>query len=84
MVINSFLNFTITTYSYYHKLNINLVISNSISHKKPFILLTNGDVKNAVKDYSKRFGSIECIFKNQKSNGLSIVLLLNLLLLCTP
>lgn len=56
-------------YSYYHKLNINLVISKSVSHKEPFILLTNGDPKSAVKEYKKRFGSIECIFKNQKSNG---------------
>lgn len=56
-------------YSYYHKLKINLVISKSDTHKEPFILLTNGNPKNAVKDYKKRFGSIECLFKNQKSNG---------------
>lgn len=56
-------------YSFYHNLNINLVISKSDSHKEPFILLTNGNPKFAVKHYSKRFGSIECIFKNQKSNG---------------
>lgn len=55
-------------YSYYHKFKINLVISKSDSHKEPFLLLTNGNPKTAVKDYRKRFGSIECIFKTQKSN----------------
>lgn len=47
----------------------NLAISKSISHKEPFYLLTNGDLKRAVKDYSYRFGSIENMFKNQKTNG---------------
>lgn len=37
--------------------------------KEPWILATNNDPKWAVKDYGYRFGGIETIFKNQKSNG---------------
>lgn len=33
-------------------------------------VLTNGDSKLALKHYGYRFGSIEFVFKNQKSNGL--------------
>ena len=32
-------------------------------------LVTNDDTRRATKNYSYRFGSIECIFKSQKSNG---------------
>ena len=32
-------------------------------------LVTNDDPRYATKNYSYRFGSIECIFKSQKSNG---------------
>lgn len=32
-------------------------------------LVTNDDTRYATKNYSYRFGSIECIFKSQKSNG---------------
>lgn len=59
-------------YSYYKKMKLNIVISKSDTHKEPFVILTNGNPKTAVKDYSKRFGSIECLFKNQKSNGFNI------------
>lgn len=37
--------------------------------KKSWILATNGDSIRAVKDYGYRFGGVETIFKNQKSNG---------------
>lgn len=37
--------------------------------KESWILATNGDPKRAVKDYGYRFGGVETIFKNQKSNG---------------
>lgn len=47
----------------------NLVISNSYEHKEPLYILTNGDPRRAVKDYSKRFGGIEFLFKAQKTNG---------------
>lgn len=46
-----------------------LVISKSKNHKEPFYILTNGNVQDAVKHYGYRFGSIEFIFKNCKSNG---------------
>ena len=36
------------------------------------ILVTNGSLKRAIKDYSYRFGGIESVFKNQKSNGFYI------------
>lgn len=39
---------------------------------EPWILLTNGDVKRAVKDYHYRFGGIEFLFKDQKSNGFDL------------
>lgn len=47
----------------------NLVISKKHTHEEPFIIVTNGDIKRAIKDYSYRFGGIETGFKNQKSNG---------------
>lgn len=51
----------------------NIVISDSIaSNQTPWIIATNGDPRRAVKDYSYRFGGIECLFKNQKSNGFYI------------
>lgn len=40
--------------------------------KESWILATNGDPKRAIKDYGYRFGGIETIFKNQKSNGFYI------------
>ena len=46
-----------------------LAISKSDSHKEPFFILTNGNTRDAIKHYGYRFGSIEFIFKNQKSNG---------------
>ena len=47
----------------------NIVISKSEGVKESWIIVTNKDVKNATKNYKKRFGGIETIFKNQKSNG---------------
>lgn len=46
-----------------------LAISPALSHPDPFIILTNGNTRDALKNYGYRFGSIETIFKNQKSNG---------------
>ena len=48
---------------------VNIAVSKRNSHKEPWYLVTNGDSKRAIKDYSYRFGGIECLFKNQKSNG---------------
>ena len=47
----------------------NIVISDAIETNEPWILITNGSPKRAIKDYSYRFGGIEFVFKNQKSNG---------------
>lgn len=46
-----------------------LAVSKTDSHKEPFFILTNGNTREAIKHYGYRFGSIEFIFKNQKSNG---------------
>ena len=47
----------------------NIVYSNSLNTSTPWIIVTNNDLEHAILNYSFRFGSIECIFKNQKSNG---------------
>ena len=47
----------------------NIAVSKKEGVAEPWIIITNGDTKRAVKDYSYRFGAIECLFKNQKSNG---------------
>lgn len=54
------------SYKHYH---MNLAISKSHGHKEPFYILTNGNPRRAVKDYSYRFGAIEFGFKAQKTNG---------------
>lgn len=70
------LNFSLTQHSklfhdvfFTRKLfKTNVAISNS-STDDPWYLVTNDDPRRAIKNYSHRFGSIECIFKSQKSNG---------------
>lgn len=67
----------------FKEINTNIVISPtksvSISNKtktkeikEPWFLITNGDVKRAIKDYSYRYGAIEFLFKDQKSNGFNL------------
>ena len=51
------------------KFTTNLTISPVKGHKEPFYILTNGNTKHAIRHYNYRFGAIEFIFKNQKSNG---------------
>lgn len=51
------------------KYTTNLIISKYDKHNEAWYLLTNSDHRRAVKDYGYRFGTIETIFKNQKSNG---------------
>ncbi len=48
-----------------------IVVSNSSNTDDPWYLLTNDDPTRAVRNYSYRFGSIEFIFKSQKSNRFS-------------
>lgn len=50
----------------------NLIISDSIDTSTPWIIVTNGDINRAIKDYSYRYGAIESVFKNQKSNGFNL------------
>ena len=50
----------------------NIVISKTIDVSEPWIIVTNGSTGRAIKDYGYRFGSVESLFKNQKSNGFYI------------
>ena len=50
----------------------NIVYSNSLDSSTPWIIATNKDIEYAILNYSYRFGSIEFIFKNQKSNGFNL------------
>ena len=50
----------------------NLVISKTDGVSEPWFIVTNGSTTRAIKDYGYRFGSIESLFKNQKSNGFYI------------
>ena len=47
----------------------NLAISQSKDHNEPYYIVTNANPNTAVKEYSKRFGTVEFNFKNEKSNG---------------
>ena len=47
----------------------NIVYSSTNNTKDPWIIATNGNTSKALKSYSYRFGSIETMFKAQKSNG---------------
>ena len=62
---NLFNNIEITDKKYV----VNIAISKRKDVAEPWIIVTNGDTKRAIKDYGYRFGAIECLFKNQKSNG---------------
>ena len=62
---NSFKDIEITDKKYV----VNIAISQKHGVTEPWIIVTNGDTKRAIKDYGYRFGAIECLFKNQKSNG---------------
>ncbi len=50
----------------------NIVYSSTNNTKDPWIIATNGDTSKTIKSYSYRFGSIECMFKAQKSNGFNL------------
>lgn len=63
-----------------YKLKTNIVIGPTKSKQlkkidsekgsfEPWIVITNGDPKRALKDYAYRFGAIEFLFKAEKSNG---------------
>ena len=48
---------------------VNIAISMNKGVAEPWIILTNGEANRAIRNYSYRFGAIECVFKSQKSNG---------------
>lgn len=50
----------------------NIVYSSTNNTKDPWIIATNGNTSKALKSYSYRFGSIEHMFKAQKSNGFNL------------
>ena len=54
------------------KYSYKLVYSKRHGTNDPLIIATNGDYKYTILDYSYRFGGIETMFKNQKSNGFYI------------
>lgn len=53
-----------------HIYKVNIAISQKHNVSDYWIIATNGNPKNAIKDYGYRYGGIECLFKSQKSNGL--------------
>ena len=54
------------------KFKCSIVLSKRNGTDDPWILATNGNYRFTIKDYSYRFGTIEFLFKNQKSNGFYI------------
>ena len=52
--------------------NCKLVYSKRHGTNDPWILATNGDYKHTIIDYGYRYGGVETLFKNQKSNGFYI------------
>ena len=52
-----------------HQYDTKMAVSKKEGHEEAIYILTNGKVEEGIKNYSYRFGTIECIFKNQKSNG---------------
>lgn len=46
-----------------------MAVSKLEGHQEAIYVLTNGKVEDGIKNYSYRFGSIESMFKNQKTNG---------------
>lgn len=51
------------------KYRTKLAVSKTEGHKEAIYVLTNGKEEDGIKNYSYRFGSIEFIFKNEKTNG---------------
>lgn len=59
------------------KFKCNIVCSKRKGTDDPWILATNGNYRQTIIDYGYRFGGIETIFKNQKSNGFYIENIVN-------
>lgn len=56
-------------YITHNRFHTKLAIAPALTSSDPFFIFTNGNTREALKNYGFRFGSIETIFKNQKSNG---------------
>lgn len=54
---------------YDSRFKTNIVLSKYLNTDDPWIIVTNKDIEHAILNYSYRFGAIESVFKNQKSNG---------------
>lgn len=52
-----------------HNYMTKLAVSKKEGHEEVIYVVTNGKVEEGIKNYSYRFGAIEFIFKNGKSNG---------------
>ena len=49
-----------------------IVLSKKHGTNDPWIIVTNGNPKRAIKDYGYHYGGIETVFKAQKSNGFNL------------
>ena len=49
-----------------------MAVSKKEGHEEAIYVVTNGKVEDGIKNYSYRFGSIEFIFKNEKTNGFNL------------
>ena len=65
-------NFLYDAFLTENKFKINIAISKKKDVKEHWFVVTNGDPKRAIKDYGYRFGGIETVFKNQKTNGFNL------------
>ena len=54
------------------KFECNLATSRAIASDDPWFILTNIEPNQAIREYGNRFGGIETIFKNQKTNGFNL------------
>ena len=50
----------------------NITVGRYNDGSEAWIVATNGNCNEAIRDYSHRFGGIETIFKNLKSNGFNL------------
>lgn len=54
------------------KFPCNLSVARGILSDDPWFILSNIEPNQALREYAHRFGAIECLFKNQKSNGFNL------------
>lgn len=54
------------------KFKCNLSIARSKLSDDPWFILSNIEPNKALREYAHRFGAIECLFKNQKTNGFNL------------